>query len=176
MKNFDDFKIKFVGLKEGKHDFNYHVDQSFFTLFDYSAFNDADVNVALTLDKKSTLLELHFTVSGSVNVNCDVSNVPYDQPIKDELDLVVKFGDRYDDDNDEILILPRADFYLEVQQYIYEAIILAVPYKKVHPQVADGTMDSKILDKLEELSPGSSSNENKNTDPRWDKLKDLLNE
>jgi len=176
MKNFDDFKIKFVGLKEGKHDFSYHIDQRFFALFDYSGFNEADVDVALTLDKKSTLLELHFTINGTVNVNCDVSNEPFDQPISNQLDLVVKFGESYNDDNDEILILPRGDFYLEVQQYIYEAIILAVPYKKVHPRVADGTMDSKILDKLDELSPGSSSEEKETTDPRWDKLKDLLNE
>src|SRR5699024_2240937 len=154
----------------------YHIDQRFFALFDYSGFNEADVDVALTLDKKSTLLELHFTINGTVNVNCDVSNEPFDQPISNQLDLVVKFGESYNDDNDEILILPRGDFYLEVQQYIYEAIILAVPYKKVHPRVADGTMDSKILDKLDELSPGSSSEEKETTDPRWDKLKDLLNE
>lgn len=176
MKNFKEFEIQFIGLKTEAHHFDYHIDRAFFELFEYDEFNTVDVQVELLLEKKPNMLELQFTVHGVVNVNCDVSNEAYDQPIEGELSLVVKFGDTYNDKNDDLLILPQGEYQLEVQHYIYEAIILAVPYKKVHPKVVDGTMQSELLDKLEELSPENSMNTKEETDPRWDKLKELLNE
>jgi len=176
MKNFDEFEIQFVALDQGTHHFEYEIDNSFFELFDYQEFNDAKVHVELELEKKESVLELQFDIDGTVNVNCDVSNEPYDQPIEGVLKLVVKFGEEYDDEDEEILILPYSETRLQVQQFIYEAIILAVPYKKVHPGVRDGSLKSDVLDKLRELSPDHSDEEKQETDPRWDKLKDLLNE
>ena len=51
-------------------------------------------------------MELEMKAKGTVNVNCDLTSEPYDQKIKADLELVVKFGDEYNDDNDEILIIP----------------------------------------------------------------------
>jgi uncharacterized metal-binding protein YceD (DUF177 family) len=60
-----------------------------------------------------------------------------------------------------------------VAQYIYEMMVLALPSKRVHPGIEDGSLDSDILKKLEELSP-ERKKKNENTDPRWDDLKKLL--
>ena len=121
------------------------------------------------------MLELEMTSSGTVNVYCDVTNEPYDQPIQANLDLVVKFGEEFNDDNDEILILPHGEFQVDISQYVYEMLVLAVPLKKVHPGVLDGTLKSKALTKLEELHPKEvKENKGKETDPRWDTLKKLL--
>lgn len=173
MKNFEEYEIQFAGLKNGEHEFHYQIDETFFALFEYEEFNSVDVEVNLLLDKTSNMLELTFHIDGAVGVVCDLSNVPYEQPVSSELFLKVKFGNEYNDEDDEYLILPHGTHTIEVQQYIYEAIILAVPYKKVHPKVKDGTMKSDILDKLEELSPGNKKEEKQ--DPRWDELKKLLN-
>jgi len=51
--------------------------------------------------------------------------------------------------------------------------VLAVPSKKVHPGIEDGTLKSDILEKLDELSP-ENKKEIEETDPRWDELKKLL--
>ena len=67
--------------------------------------------------------------------------------------MVVKFGDEYNDENIDILIIPHGEYEINIQQYIYELIVLAVPTKRIHPGVEDGTLDSEILEKLEELSP-----------------------
>lgn len=178
MKNFDEYEIQFTGLKEGQHDFHYNIDETFFALFDYDEFGAVDVNANVLLTIKSNEeMELTIGVEGLVNVVCGVSLVSYDQPIELSLDLKVKFGEEYDDDqDDEWLILPHEAHHLEIQQYIYEAVILAVPHKKVHPKVKDGTMESVILDKLEELSPSNTEDKENQTDPRWDKLKELLND
>ncbi|WP_372757058.1 DUF177 domain-containing protein [Mariniflexile sp.] len=176
MKPLKEFTIPFVGLKLGKHDFEYKIEQAFFEYFEYEEFNKPNIDVKVVFDKKTTLLELNFKISGFVNVNCDVTNEPYDQIIENEFDLVVKFGEEYNDEFEDILIVPHGTYEINIQQYIYELIVLSVPIKCIHPGIEDGTLKSDILEKLEELSP--KLKEEKETeeeiDPRWNTLKKLL--
>lgn len=175
MKDLKKFNIAFVGLKEGKHLFNYTIDNKFFETFKYDEFNNSAIEVSLNFVKKSTLFELIFTAIGTVEVPCDVTNELYNQEINSELPLVVKFGPEYNDDNEEILILPPETYELNVAQFIYEMIVLAVPNKRVHPKVLDGTMESEALNKLKELEIKEVKTV-ETTDPRWDKLKNLITE
>jgi uncharacterized metal-binding protein YceD (DUF177 family) len=90
---------------------------------------------------------------------------------------VVKFGDEYNDEDTDILIIPNGAYEINIQQYIYELIVLAVPIKRVHPGIKDGTLDSDILKKLEELSPKTDTQKEikqEDIDPRWNTLKKLL--
>ena len=91
-----------------------------------------------------------------------------------KLKLVVKFGEAYNDEDDEILIIPHGEHQFNIAQYIYEMLVLVVPQKRVHPGVEDGTLQSDILDKLEELQPKENTKPSEDTDPRWDDLKKLL--
>ena len=112
---------------------------------------------------------------GTVNVNCDLTNEPFNQEIQNQFNLVVNFGEEYNDENDEILIIPHGEYEINISQYLYELIVLSVPSKRVHPGVKDGTLESDILKKLEELSPkGKEDNELEEIDPRWNILKKLL--
>ena len=173
MKGLKLFTIQYVGLKEGEHQFDYDINQSFFDHFDFDDFNNIDAAISLNFVKKSTLMELHFVLSGIINVNCDLTNEPYNEPLEGVFDLVVKFGQNYNDENEEILILPYGEYEINVAQYIYELIVLSIPSKRVHPGIKDGTLKSDILDRLNDLS-SSSPIEKDETDPRWDKLKKLL--
>ncbi|NVK10321.1 MAG: DUF177 domain-containing protein [Tenacibaculum sp.] len=175
MKDLKQFNIPFVGLKEGSHLFEYQIDKTFFEAFQFDEFNNTNVKADITLVKKSTLLELSFDISGTVNVPCDITNELFDLPINGNLNLVVKFGPEFNDEHDEILILPHEAYQVNVSQYIYELIVLSVPSKRIHPDVVDGTMQSDALRKLEELRINEEKTvEEESTDPRWDKLKDLL--
>lgn len=173
MKFAKEYDIPFAGLKEGKHQFQYEINNGFFEIFEYQEFNGANVQVTVAFQKKSNMLEIAFSAKGSVNVNCDLSNEPYDQSLKGKLDLVVKFGEVFNDESDELLILPHGEHTINVAQYIYEMIVLAVPAKRVHPGIKDGSLNSDILKKLKEFSP-KETQQNNNTDPRWDTLKKLL--
>lgn len=177
MKPLKDYTIPFVGLKVGKHHFDYQIDKTFFEHFEYDDFNDVNVKTALLFEKKTTLLELHFEISGHVNVNCDLTNEPYDQSVDGKFKLVVKFGDDYNDEFEDILIVPHGEYEINVAQYIYELIILSIPAKRIHPGVEDGTLDSDILKKLEELRPKGLKEKEETSeeiDPRWNTLKKLL--
>lgn len=199
-----DFLIPFTGLKNGKHSFDFKVDSSFFENYNYNDFNHINAEINVLFDKKINLFELHFTAKGIANVPCDVTNQDFDMPIESEIDLVVKFGDSFNDDHDEILIIPFNEHQLNVAQYIYEMIVLAIPQKRVHPGVKDGTLDSAALDYLgyvnededefgdlfddededifnliddldeEEDVEEEEENTNKDIDPRWAELKKLL--
>ena len=172
METLPEFVLPFVGLKDGKHTFEFDIDKTFFNAFEFNEFDQPDVKVKLLFDKKPGLMNLSFTPNGTLGLTCDVSNEIFPYQINTSLDWIVKFGDEYDDDNDEFLILPHGSYQVNVAQPIYEMIVLAVPIKKVHPGVVDGTLDSALLKKLEELQPKEEKLDN--NDPRWDKLKDLL--
>lgn len=168
-----EFNIPFSGLKQGKHEFDYTIENKFFESFGYNEFNNAGIRLYVVLNKMSTMMELEMRAEGSVNVDCDTTSEPYDQKISGFLELVVKFGDEYNDENDEILIIPHSEHQLNIAQYVYEMLVLAVPQKRVHPGVLDGTLKSEALKKLAELHPKETREDKENNDPRWDELKKL---
>lgn len=174
MKQSKEFLIPFVGLKIGKHQFEYRVTKAFFEDFDYDDFDNCDIKVHVVLEKKSTMLELDFRHSGTVHVPCDLTGEPFDLPVKGKLHLVVQFGDAFNNDNEELLVLPHGEHQIDISQYVYEMIVLSVPQKRVHPGVKDGTLQSPALEKLDELSVREAEKTEEETDPRWDSLKKLL--
>jgi uncharacterized metal-binding protein YceD (DUF177 family) len=175
MKNLKEYLIPFAGLKIGKHQFEYQVDKKFFAHFDFDEYNDVNIKVEVVLEKKSTMLELHFKHKGTINVPCDVTNEDFDLPVKGKLNLIVKFGEAFNNENEELLILPHGEFQVDVSQYIYESIVLSVPFKRVHPGVKEGTLNTEAIDKLESLAPKEQKeNKEEDIDQRWAALKKLL--
>jgi uncharacterized metal-binding protein YceD (DUF177 family) len=107
----------------------------------------------------------------------------FDLPIEGEMKLIVRFGDAYNNDNEDLLVLPFGEFEIDVAQYIYEMIALSVPLRRVHPGVQDGSLKTEALERLKELVLEKVDDQDKedkiqdkeeNIDPRWDKLKQLL--
>lgn len=177
MNTIKEFLIPFVGLKLGKHHFEYQITNAFFENFDYHEFNNSNVKVNVVLEKKSTLLELVFKHKGTVQVPCDMTNEEFDLPIKGTMKLIVRFGDQYNNDNEELLIIPHGEFQINIAQYIYEMIVLSIPLKRVHPGIKDGSLNTDALIKLKELTVNELKKQHtkqENIDPRWDKLKQLL--
>jgi uncharacterized metal-binding protein YceD (DUF177 family) len=168
-----EFNIPFSGLKQGKHKFDYKIENTFFESFGYTEFNNAAIDLQVVLHKMSTMLEFEMQAKGSVNVDCDTTSEPYNQKISGSLELVVKFGNEFNNENDEILIIPHSEHQVNIAQYVYEMLVLSVPQKRVHPGVLDGTLESEALKKLEELSPRVEKNNSEYNDPRWDELKKL---
>jgi len=181
MNKTKEYLIPFIGLKTGKHHFEYQISNTFFEVFDYHEFNNSNIKVNVVLEKKSSLIELVFKHKGTVNVACDMTNEEFDLPIKGNMKLIVRFGDAFNNDNEELLILPHGEFQIDISQYIYEMIVLSVPLRRIHPGIKDGSLKTEALTKLKELTvkeskkePEEESKKEENIDPRWDKLKQLL--
>lgn len=176
MKVTNEFLIPFTGLKLGKHQFDYQISQKFFESYAYCDFENCAVDVKVVLDKKSTFMELSLKHKGTVFVPCDVTGEQFDLPVKGAIKVVVKFGDEFNNENEELLILPHGEHQIDITQYVYELIVLSVPPKRVHPGVKDGSLKNEALEKLSVTSVKTkeTTQEEENIDPRWDKLKQLL--
>lgn len=173
MDAIKEFTIPFVGLKQGKHHFEFSIDETFFTHFEFNDFDQASLKGQLTLDKKTSFLELHFEIKGLVLLDCDVSTELFNYPMETDFDLIVKFGVPPDNPSDEILVLPEGSYQIDISHYFYEMIVLALPQKRIHPGIKDGSLESEIVEKLKALEPKETYLKG-SEDPRWNKLKDLL--
>ena len=122
------------------------------------------------------MMELAVKGNGTVEVSCDLTNEPFKMNLNPTLDLVIKFGEEFNDEDDELLVLPHGEYQFNVAQYLYEMTVLSLPQKRIHPGVEDGSLESPLLDKLEDLKPKivEEKEETNESDPRWDALKDLL--
>lgn len=170
MKQLNEFLIPFVGLKLGKHKFDYQIDKKFFERFDFDEYQDLNIVVNAVLDKKNTFMELDLKHKGTVTVPCDTTGEDFDLEIKSKMKMVIQFGEEFNNDNDELLILPHGEHQLDISQFIYEMIVLSVPLKRVQPGIK---MDSLEIESVKILNADSTEIV-ENIDPRWEKLKQLI--
>jgi uncharacterized protein len=168
------YNIAFKGLGEGIHEFDYQIDGKFFEYFDGGISDDGNVAVNVKLEKESSLMILQFTVNGTVKVQCDRCLEYYDQAVKSENKVIVKFGDESFDQGDDVVWISPTDHQINVAKLIYDFIILSIPIRQVHPDDEKGnsTCNPEMLERLEELSVHDQRDQT--TDARWNDLKKLL--
>ena len=172
MQFLNQFVISFTGLKEGEHEYKFELENEFFEHFEYNDFNSCKIGATVILNKKSNLLEFNFYSKGKINLNCHASNEPFDYSQEHNMKLVVKFSSELSDDNEELLVLPVGQTQINIGKYLFEMIVLSLPLKITHPGIDDGTLKSETLERLKKFD--LKNNNISKTDPRWDKLKDLI--
>jgi uncharacterized metal-binding protein YceD (DUF177 family) len=161
-----DFDIAFRGLALGPHEFRFELNDTFFTFFEYSEYRGLSGIAELNLLKSETVLDLEWQFTGNIEAHCDVTNELYTQTLNNSFAMQIKFGDEYNDENEELLILPHGNYQFNAGQMIYELVVLSIPSKLLGPNAGNGIEDfiEEEEDEIEEK-----------TDPRWDQLKNLLN-
>ncbi len=179
MKALKSYDIKFSGLKNGKHQYQFHLDQEFFKLFDNDEFDRCDIDIVIDLDKSDQLLEFSIYHKGTLEVPCDISGEMFDQEIKGNLNFIVKFSDTYNDDRDDLIFIPYHSHLFNIAQQIYESVVLSVPGKRIHPDIASGKKkaeNAKYIINYDEYqtSVEQEVNNNQTIDPRWAALKKIL--
>ncbi|WP_089795628.1 YceD family protein [Chryseobacterium wanjuense] len=167
LRNYD---VSFSGLKTGKHEFRFEIDKEFFQLFDTEQeFTNPRIVVDVFLHKHSTFLEFEIKIHGLVELVCDITNENFDHPIENQIKVLVKFGEEYDDSEEDVITIPTSDHAFNVAQLIYENVMLSIPMKKISPNVSD-----EDLQILEKFSPKEVEEEEEpKGDPRWEALRKL---
>ena len=164
------YSIPFNGLKEGKHDFTFEVDQAFFENFPFSDIENADITVNVEFEKKSNLFNILFDIDGMLHLYCDRCNDSLDIRILGKERLIAKFDDEnYSESTDDIIIISPSDNDLDLSNSIYEFISLLKPSKLEHKNVEDCNQD--VIKKLNEISVRNEASEE--VDPRWAALEKL---
>ena len=175
------YDIYFKGLGAGEHRFTFDINDKFFAAFEGSEVKAGDLVADVTLVKSGSLMRLDFVINGTATVECDRCLADCNLPVDFHETLNVRFSDRvaaqegeYDG---EILWLNSAENELNVAQYIYESIVLSLPYQRVHP---DGECDPQMLERFNIVSEeefeqlAAESEMQKMADnPEWEKLRKL---
>ena len=173
MNVLSDFIIPIIGLKLGNHTYEFEVDGTFFKEFEHSELKQGFLNINLLLIKRSNLFELIFEVKGYVNSLCDRCGEEMKFYLDHKERRIMKFSHDDYSNTDEVEILREDEHEINVSHMIYEIIVLALPYRRLHTQEDGQSCDQDVLNKLEEYK----EREDKNVvDDRWSALKDLLTE
>ncbi len=175
MKTLKTYSIPFKGLKLGKHQFDFEITDAFFDEFEYSLVKKGKLDCKVELEKQETLMILNFQINGLVDRSCDRCLSQFPETVNVQERQIVKFAGEAEpeDIDDDIMILNRQDFEISLSGLIYEYINLAMPLISVCKDEGNTPFcDQEMLDKLKQLS-GSEEEENTDTDPRWNVLKNI---
>ncbi len=133
------------------------------------------VHAQVMLEKKHGLLSLHFTLEGEVDVICDRCLELFRTEVHSFQIIYVKIGQSPDVVEADVVFIGKDDHEIEVGQLMYEFIILALPFKRIHPSDSDGKSrcNPEMLAKLNAHRTKDLSRKDQ-TDPRWDALKGII--
>ena len=143
------YSIAWKGLSEGEHTFDFEAGDDLFRLFENTEIKGGHCDVKVNLLRAARQLRLEISIRGSVVVECDRCLGDCSVPMDYEGELLVKFSDEVREyDGDTLWLSPSEDF-VDLTQYIYESIVLSLPYQRVHP---DGECDPDMLGRFRIVS------------------------
>lgn len=128
------YSIAYKGLRPGSHDFDFKVGGELFRAFGSEEIKDGDCDVRVLLDRAETQLALDVKITGRVVVACDRCLEDCSVPVDFEGRLLVKCSDEPGEYDGEVMWLLPSEDQLDLTQYIYESIVLSLPYQRVHPE------------------------------------------
>lgn len=160
------YKIPFVGLKEGKHSFEFAAGEKFFEEYHYSLVDNVNLEATIELEKLSTMMIMVIFTNATYTTQCDMCGDEIEAKASSENKLFIKFGEGESTD-ESILLLNQAEYEIEVAELLFEFFVTSVPAKHRHPK---GKCNQQVLDKLETYKVQETKEE---VNPIWDKLKEL---
>lgn len=180
-----EYVIPFVGLKIGKHTFEFDITDAFFETVEYSLIDKGNVHVTFTLDKKETMMIGDYVINGEVETSCDLCNEPVRVSIEGTYQLIYKFDDQPSDDEMLIVVYPE-EFELDLKENILELITVSLPSRAIHEE---GECNEEMIELLNQYRVNAddedadddtfedaeeeSDDDDDPIDPRWSALKDL---
>ncbi len=184
MKGLQEYNLPLKSLQIGVYEYEYRVDDAFFESVEAPDITRGSLNVALKVDKKSTNIELNFVIDGTINTKCDRCLSDLELEVDANETIYVKFGKEYSEESDELIVIPEDDGMFNVAWLVYEFIVLNLPMCRQHEEgecseEMQELISQYIVEEIDEADDESEAadaveNENKEVDPRWAALKNIL--
>lgn len=170
------YVLNLKSLSQGKHQFEYKLDGHFFEQAESYNIIDGDLFASVEVERKGDVFNLNIALDGEVKVSCDRCLDELAVLIDEEYDLVVRFGESYEELSDDLLIVPLSEGVLDLGPLLYEYSELSIPIQCVHP---DGECNPEMMKKMSEVLAVEVSDEDleassENYDSRWESLNKLL--
>ncbi len=167
------FSIRFAGLPEGMHAFDFELNRDFFTeYYSENEFSDALVSVHIDAERTSTVLILDLQISGFVTVECDRCLDPCQVDIETDQTLIFSSAGEHHypvKDDDSIVEISAETDEVILNSYLYDFVLLALPLRRVHDELdpEHSACNREMLERIDNLQIKHTD------DPRWEKLKKL---
>lgn len=183
MKKNRKYVLNINGLSLGRHDCRFDVGSDLFLLFENSEVSGGKVEVDIELEKKSNMLSLDFSIKGHVEVPCDRCLEVFTAPVDYEGTLLVKYSEEEQESDGDVMWVAPGEHELDLSQYIYESILLSLPYQRVHPEGENGPgCDTEMLkrfrivteEEFTNMYPDAPEEENSEWKQALEELKDKL--
>lgn len=176
------YTIPHKGLSAGKHRYEFEVDDRFFAAFEGSEIRQGSARIGVELEKGGSMLQLQVAICGEVIIACDRCLEPCPIPVAFDGLLVVRFSEESREYDGEVMWLHPGETELNLAQYVYESILLNLPYRRIHADGPDGKpgCDPEMLFRFSIVTPeefermAAETEKNRTEDnPGFEKLKEL---
>lgn len=179
MDKMESFKIDLLRPSFGEGQLQFIIDDDFFATIN-GLIDRGSVKTCVDCKCTGSMYKFQIHSEGTIVVPCDRCLADLELRIDTVDELVVKLGDEYQDEGD-CVIVPEAEGYIDLAQYIYEFIALSMPITCCHePGKCDDSM-MRELSKHQAARSGQEDEEKDDSkgdddeviDPRWAALSKL---
>ncbi len=137
MKSLGEFCIPFKGLKVGEHRFEFELNKAFLEAIGDEELLDVEADVEVVMTKTAQMLTFEVAMDGTAYVECDRCLDELEYPIEADDTLYVKFSEEEIEFDGEVMWLNPAEDELDLSGYIYETLLLSLPYQRTHERLED---------------------------------------
>lgn len=196
MGKFTAYKLPLKSLSAGDYEYEYRLGKQFFIDMESADIHDADLTVKLNVEHRHDVYRLDFVITGTITLICDRCLDDLIMPVDTTYSINVRYGDDYNDESDDLLVIPESDNYLNVAYMIYDTVALTIPIKHVHPlgkcnrQMSamlrkhrahrpddeDAELEDELIDEMDPIADEAAPAAEAPVDPRWNGLRKLADE
>ena len=131
-----------------KKEISEQLDEREYELFGTKPFVER-ISVRGEVANRAGVVTLSVQVSFPLRVACDRCLEDCRLPVAFDGTLLVRFSDEVADYDGEVMWISPAEGEVSLAQYIYESIVLSLPYQRVHPE---GECDADMLHRFRIVS------------------------
>lgn len=166
------FTLKLKALSESKHPIAFDLDDDYFEALESPVISGGSVKMQGMVERVGSVFTIEMDFTGEVRSTCDRCLAPLQLPINTNARLIVKFGETYREESEEIIVVSEREGVVDLSWQMYEFIVLSLPMQRMHPE---GECDPEMISVMNRYSSASRADSpaNADTDPRWAALASL---
>ena len=142
------YNLPLADIPEGEYEREYEreyiCDDAFFRERE-SPVHGGDVRVYARVVRRGDIYRCSLGLEGTVDVVCDRCLGEMQLSVDAGYDVEVRYGDRYDDSRDNVIVIPGSVRNLDLTDLIYDTVLLGLPFRTVHREgECDPEMESLL--------------------------------
>ena len=163
-------KVTILHLPDGIHEFEESIAARSLHFYSEEKYPE-QINVKVTLNKFGKNISCKVHLSTNIHLTCDRCLTEFQKPVAEKFEILFHIGTRdFETDEEDVVMLSPEENEIELDRFIEEQLVLAVPIKALCREDCKGLCPVCGVN----LNVQSCNCPKETLDPRWQKLKELL--